>query len=365
MTEHIPWAQPHLSGDEDTYLLDAIRSTWISGGRYVDQLEQRIGEHLASPQAVTTSNGTTALHLAYLALGIGPGDEVIVPGFSFAAPANMALAVGATPVFADVEPDTWCLDPEAVAAALTSRTRAIVAVHTYGNVCDMDPIMALAAERSVSVVEDTAEAVFSKYRGRWAGAIGDVGCLSFQATKTITTGEGGMVLCAGAELADMMRLIRNHGMRERRYFHSVVGHNFRLTNLQAALGCAQLDKLPEILASKQRAHEGYRSGLSGVNGLTLQTFRDGVDPAVWVTGVKLDPAVFGPRDEVMARMGEAGIETRPGFYAFHSMPIYPDAPRLPVSQDLADNVITLPSHSGLSEADVERVCQSLQDAGGN
>jgi perosamine synthetase len=358
----IPWALPHLFGNESANLLEAIESTWISGGRFVDDLERRLSEHLESPHVVSTSNGTTALHLAYLALGIGPGDEVIGPGFAFAAPANMTLALGATPVFADVDPDHWCLDPEQVANLITPNTKAIIAVHTYGNVCDMDALLALGKEHGVAVVEDTAEALFSRYRGKWAGAIGDLGSLSFQATKTITTGEGGAVLTADSERADLMRLIRNHGMRERRYFHSVVGHNFRLTNLQAALGCAQLDNLEEILAAKRRVYEGYRERLSDLEGVSLQGFCDGVDPLVWVTGVRLDPEAFGPRDAVMAAMSDAGVETRPGFYPFHAMPIYPEAPVLPVSEDLANRVITLPSHFGLGSEDVARVCDALQAA---
>lgn len=359
MSAGIPWALPHLFGNEGPLVLEALQSTWISGGRFVDDLERRLAAHLESPHVVTTSNGTTAIHLAYLALGIGPGDEVVVPGFAFAAPANMTLALGATPVFADVDPDHWCLDPARVAELITSKTKAIVAVHTYGNVCDMDALRALGAEHGVAVVEDTAEALFSKYRGRWAGAIGDLGSLSFQATKTITTGEGGAVLTADPERADLMRLIRNHGMRERRYFHDVVGHNFRLTNLQAALGCAQLDNLPEILAAKERVYQGYRQGLADAEGLALQGFCEGVEPLVWVTGVRLDRDAFPPRDEVMKSMAAAGIETRPGFYPFHAMPIYPDAPVLPVSQELAEQVITLPSHFGLGPEDVARVCDAL------
>jgi len=236
----IPWAKPSFCGNEQRYVSEAIASTWISAGNFVDRFECEFAGYTGSPYAMTSSNGTTALHMALLALSVGPGDEVVVPGFAFMAAANVALHLGAKPVFAEVDPVTWCMTANDVERCLSPRTKAIVPVHTYGNVCAMDEIIALAKDRSVVVVEDAAEAFGSRYKNRQAGSIGQLGTFSFHATKTITTGEGGMVVTDSCELRDRLYLYRNHGMLRTRYWHEVAGHNFRLTNMQAAMGCAQL-----------------------------------------------------------------------------------------------------------------------------
>jgi perosamine synthetase len=281
----IPWAKPTLYGDEIDTVVDALRSTWISGGPYVDAFEDEIARRLDSPYAIAVSNGTTALHLAFLGLGIGPGDEVIVPGFTFVAAANMALAVGANLVFADVDPSTWLLEPASVARLISPRTRAIVVVHLYGNVADMDALLEIAGEHRTAVVEDAAEAAFCRHKGRFAGTMGDVGTLSFQATKTITTGEGGMVLTGDEQMFRRMLLLRDHGMRQdKRYWHDVVGYNYRLTNLQAALGCAQLRHLDTIRAERARVHRTYRNCLAGINNFQQQVFDKDVDALLDLCG---------------------------------------------------------------------------------
>ena len=259
----IPWYKPHFWGNEQKYVSEAINSTWISGGSYVDRLESTMAGTLDVDNVITTSNGTT-LMLAFLALGIGPGDEVIVPGFCFVAPVNMVLAVGATPIFADIEPDTWLLSPQSVKQKIGRKTKAIVAVHTYGNICDMRALVGIAAENNLYLVEDVAEAAFSELAGKQAGTFGEFGTFSFQATKTITTGEGGAVSTGSDYLGARARVIRNHGMStDRRYWHEVVGHNFRLGNLQAALGCAQLENLGEIIENKG-AYKRYLNNLRDV-----------------------------------------------------------------------------------------------------
>jgi perosamine synthetase len=356
----IPWAKPTFGGKEAAYLADALHSTWISGGPYVDNFEKEFTRRIGSPFGVTASNGTTALQLALLGLGIGPGDEVIIPGFTFVAPANMTIAVGATPVYADIDPLTWCLDPASVRRQITPRTRAIIPVHVYGNVCDMDALRELADKQHCFLIEDTAEAVFSKFRGRYAGTFGDAGTFSFQATKTITMGEGGLVATPHADLLQRMRQIRSHGMREgKRYWHDMVGHNFRLTNLQAAVGCAQLEAADALIADKLRVYQLYRGRLQGQRGIAMQRFSPEVDPVVWAVAVKLDPQVFnGDRDAVMAALAEDGIETRPGFYPFGAMPLY-HAPVLPVSQDVGANVVSLPSFASLTEEEIMYMCDRL------
>jgi perosamine synthetase len=361
MKKSIPWAKPVFSGREKEYLLDALESSWISGGQYIDRFEEEFTRHSGSRHGITTSNGTTALQLALLGLDVGPGDEVIVPGFTFVAPVNMVIAAGATPVYADIDGRTWCIDPASVEGLVTPRTKAIIAVHLYGNVCDMDAINAIAARRRLAVVEDTAEAAFSKYKGRYAGTLGDVGCFSFQATKTITMGEGGIVLTDSDELDGKMRVIRDHGMRKgKRYWHDAVGFNFRLTNLQAAVGCGQFENIGDIIANRRRVFGLYHEELGDTQGVQMQHFPPEVEPVVWAIAVKVDKDAFkGDRDFLMGRMTDAGIETRPGFYPLGVMPLY-DTPVLPVSAEVGLNVISLPSYPSLTEEDIRFICDRFR-----
>jgi len=358
--KHIPWAEPRYWGNEERYVNEALRSSWISGGPYVERLEAALGRYCRSPHAVATSNGTTALHAAYLALGVQPGDEIIVPAFAFMAAANIALHMGAKPVFADVDADTWCVTAETIARCITPRTRGIVPVHSYGNVCDMDPIVALAEQRRVWVLEDAAEALGSTYRGRAAGAIAPIGTYSFHATKTITTGEGGAVVTRDAALAERMQLYRSHGVKARRYWHDVAGHNFRLTNLQAAIGCAQFESIESIVRERRRVYHGYLRALADVPGATVQQVTPGVDPLVWAIALRLDDAVYPQgRDRVMAQMAEVGIETRPGFHAAGEMTHLYHAPGTPVASTLARQVISVPSSPTVSDEEIAHVTRRL------
>ena len=357
----IPWARPDFWGNEFEYVHQAMQSTWISGGEFVDRLEREIAEWSGVRHALAVNNGTSAIQLAYLAVGLRPGDEVVVPGFGFLAAANVALNMGAVPVFADVAPDTWCVTAAAVAACLTARTRAVVPVHTYGNACAMDPIMELCRAKDIPVIEDAAEAFGTRYRGRYLGSIGDLGTLSFQATKTITTGEGGMVLTSRDELVEPMTLYRSHGMLRRRYLHEVAGYNFRLTNLQAALGCAQFERIEDIIAARRRMQAAYEERLSPVDGVTLQVFESDVEPVLWAVSARLDQAFFPQgRDAVIAHLQADGIETRNGFCSPVEMPhLYGSVNDIPVARALSDWVISLPSYPTLSVSDIDRVCASL------
>jgi perosamine synthetase len=355
----IPWYKPNFWGREKDYMTEALESTWISGGEFLDRLESEMARILDVRHVVTTSNGTTSLMLSYLCLGIGPGDEVIIPGFTFAAPANMAIAVGAQPIFADIDPYTWLLCSKSVEEKVTSKTKAIVPVHIYGNVCDMDEIMRIARKYNLFVIEDVAEAAFSNYRGKQAGTFGDFGSFSFQATKTITTGEGGAVCTGSDDLQERARLIRSHGMRPaRRYFHEVVGHNFRLTNLQAALGCAQLEHIDDIVANKKRVFARYQKHLANMPGVRVQAITPGCDPVMWAIAVKVSAP--GSRDQLMENLKIQGIETRPGFYAFSDMPVY-RAGYLPVTKDVAESVLSLPSYTMISDEDIDYICSVLSD----
>jgi perosamine synthetase len=360
----IPWARPNFWGDEQRYLVDALSSSWISGGPFVDRLEREFAAYCGSRHALAVANGTAALHAAYLALSVRPGDEIVVPGFGFLAAANIALHMSASPVFCNVDPETWCMRAEDVASVLTDRTSAIVVVHTYGNVCDLDEILALARERNVPVVEDAAEAFPSRYRGQVAGTLGLLGCFSFQATKTITTGEGGMLVTDDDALAERIALYRSHGLlRKRHYWHELPGHNFRLTNLQAALGCAQLERLDAIIAERRRVSDRYHERLSSVPGIIPQRFADNVNPTVWAIAVRLNPAVYPQgRDVVMAQMHDANIETRPGFYAPSEIGYF-YCRRLPLCEQISRSVICLPGYPTLSDSDIDRICDCLGSLG--
>ena len=359
--KNIPWAKPDYWGNEQLYLTKALSSTWISDGEFLDRFEKDFAKYNGVPFALTASNGTTALHMAYLALDIKPGDEVVVPGFAFLAAANLALHMGAKPVFAEVDSATWCLRAEDIEKCLSKRTKAIVPVHTYGNVCNMDEILALADRYDIPVIEDAAEAFASNYKNRMAGTMGLLGSFSFQATKTITTGEGGMVLTRDKRLFERMALYRSHGMlRKRFYWHELAGHNFRLTNLQAAVGCAQLEKIDKIIKQRRRVHEQYLALLKDNPGVTLQYFSPDVKVVLWALAVKLDPVAYPQgRDGVLGQLKEAQIEARPGFCAPSIMKHLYECPKLPICENLSQQVISLPFYPTLREPQIKRICTVL------
>jgi perosamine synthetase len=359
--KYIPWAKPDFWGNEIKYVTDALESSWISGGAYLDRLETDFRKLLKTKHVLAVSNGTTAIHLAYLGLGLKPGDEVIVPGFAFMAAANIALHMNLKPVFAEVDAETWCLSAKNLSHYISSKTKAIVAVHTYGNVCDIDEIMKIADEHGIAVIEDCAESLFSKYKGRYCGTFGKINTFSFQATKTITTGEGGLVVTDSDELNKKMALYRSHGMDRGKkfYWHDLPGHNFRLTNFQAAIGVAQLEKTDVILIERKRVYEQYKKRLSTKDGIAFQKIKKETDPVIWAIAVKLEAKYFAQgRDKVIEQMKAKGIETRPGFYASGLLPIY-ESHSLPVCEDISKNVISLPSFPSLQNEDIAFICEEL------
>jgi len=357
----IPWAKPALWGREKDYIINALESLWISGGEYIERLENDFAELFNKKCVLAVCNGTAAIQLPYLALGLKPGDEVIVPGFSFMAAANLALQMNLRPVFAEVDPDTWCITAENVERLISPRTRVIVPVHTYGNVCNMKEIYAVANKHRLIIIEDCAEALFSKISGLYCGTFGDCGSFSFQATKTITTGEGGLVITDDDDLYKKMLLYRSHGLLERgSYNHALPGNNFRLTNLQAAFGCAQFEKSTVIIEKREKMHGKYYNLLCSQAGWKLQAFRPEVQPILWAFALKLDPQAFPQgRDTVINQLKEKSIETRPGFTASSLMGIY-EPHSLPVCEDLSRNILTLPSFPSIREEEIEYVCNQLK-----
>ncbi len=360
MSEHnIPWMEPVYWGNEEKYVVDALKSSWISGGKYTDLFEGRFANYIGAKYALTTSNGTSALHLAYLGLGLVAGDEIIVPGYCFMAAANVAINIGLKPVFVDVDRDTWCLSPADVERKITSKTKAIIPVHTYGNVSDMTPIIELANRYGLFVIEDAAESLGSKYAGQQSGTIGDVGTFSFHATKTVTTGEGGMVVTDNEDVYKRMVLYRNHGMGVRRYWHEVPGYNFRLTNLQAALGLAQLEKIESIHIRKKDVYECYCNLLKDVADVEMQLITKKIEPSVWATAVCINGNI--DRDKVICRLNNLGIEARTGFYSANDLShLYGDQ-TTPVSNFLSQNIICLPSSPRITFTQIKYVCSCLAE----
>ena len=360
MKNFIPWAKPSLWGNEKKYVADALNSLWISGGKYIEQLEEGFCTLFNKKYALAVCNGTAAIHLPYLSLGLKPGDEVIVPGFSFMAAANLALQMHLKPVFAEVDPVTWCITANTIEKLITPNTKAVVPVQTYGNVCDMDNLVSLAKARNIQIIEDCAESLFSKYKDCYCGTYGYVGCFSFQATKTLTTGEGGLVVTDDDEIYQRMILYRSHGLGVRgTYGHVLPGHNFRITNMQAAMGCAQFEKFEKITGERKRIHQSYRRVLERQHGFVLQHFPQSVDPVLWAFAFKLEPTAFPQgRDTVIRQLKEKGIETRPGFTASSMLDIY-EKHRLPVCENLSQNVISLPTFAGLKEDDINYICTAL------
>lgn len=361
----IPVGAPALVGREREYVLDCLDSTWISAsGPYIGRFEDGFARFCGTRHAVACVNGTAAVHLALLALGLGAGDEVIVPALTFVASANPVRYCGARPVFVDSEPRTWNADPSLIEAAITPRTRGIVAVHLYGHPADMDAICAIAARHGLWVLEDAAEAHGAVCRGRTVGSIGTVAAFSFYGNKILTAGEGGMVVTDDGELAARARQLRGQGQDpQRRYWFPVLGYNYRMTNVAAAIGLAQLECAEWHLARRREIASWYREDLEGVPGLELSPQEPWARSAYWIFCVVLDQQRFGPRDAVMKALEADGIETRPFFPPLHTLPIYAadhDQRSLPVAEDLARRGVNLPSSAQIAREDVAYVAQRLR-----
>jgi perosamine synthetase len=358
----IPVYRPDLSGNEQRYVMECLETNWISSiGAFIPRFENAVAEVTGARHVIAVSNGTVALHLALHSLGIGPGDEVIVPTFTYIASVNTILQTGATPVFADSQASDWLLDPADVARRITPRTKAIVAVHLYGAACNMTALMALAHQHDLHVIEDCAEAFGTKWDDRHVGTIGTVGTFSFFGNKTITTGEGGMVICNDDTLATEMRLVKGQGQSaDRRYWHDRLGFNYRMTNICAAIGLAQMERATETLTRKAAIAAHYSELLADLP-VTLQSLPPQTDSALWLLTLLLPKGT--DRDRLMADMSADAIETRPVFFCANTMPVYVGlgrADRFPVAEDIAARGISLPSFPALTRSEIEHVVQSLR-----
>jgi perosamine synthetase len=357
----IPVSEPNLSGKELEYVQDCIESSWISSiGKYVTKFEKLFADFCGVSHAISTSSGTSALHLALLSLGIRAGDEVIIPDLTFVASANPILYCGAKPVPVDVDRMSWNLDPSKIEERITTNTKAIMAVHLYGNPCDMDQILKIARKYRLNVIEDAAEAHGASYKGKRVGGIGDLGAFSFYGNKIITTGEGGMITTNNKEFAKEIRMLRDHAMSpSRRYWHDVLGYNYRLTNIQAAIGVAQMEQIDSFIETKRRNASLYKSFLNDVNGITLPPESEDCNSVYWMYSVLIEDVFGVSRDELIVKLAEKNIDSRPFFYPLNHLPMYNNNESFPVAEELSFKGINLPSATTLTEEDIKVVCNAL------
>ena len=356
MSYKFPVYRPHFTGKERENVLNCIDSTWISSkGKFINEFEEGFAEFVGVKHAFAVSNGTVALHLALEALGVGRGDEVIVPTLTYIASANSVRYTGAEVVFAESESKYWQLDPEDVERRITSRTKAIMPVHLYGHACEMDRLQKIADRHGVALVEDCAEALGTYFGGQHAGNFGKIGTFSFFGNKTITTGEGGMVVTNDDKLAHMISRLKGQGLASNReYWHDIIGYNYRMTNICAAIGCAQLDAATDILAKKKEIAQNYRNGIEGLP-VYVQDVRPGTEHSYWMVTFLVDSE--NDRDPLRALLRSNGVETRPMFPPIHQMPMYcRSGQEFPVADKLARCGFNVPSYPDLSPEDVDSIC---------
>lgn len=364
MKNFISVAVPNLNGNEKKYVNDCLDSTWISSkGKYIDLFEKSFAEYCGVEHAISCCNGTAALHPPLIALGVGEGDEVIVPTLTYIATANAVSYCGAKPVFVDCDEKTWNIDAKKIEEKITSKTRGIIVVHIYGNPVDMDPIMEIAKKHNLFVIEDAAEAHGAMYKGKKVGTIGDIGVFSFFGNKVITTGEGGMIITNNSKLAENMRMIKGQGMDpNKRYWFNMIGYNYRMTNIEAAIGLAQLENIDGHIEERRKVYGWYKKYLEDIkNFISFQCDEKNSTNVYWMVSILLNDKCKISRDEMMNKLLEDNIETRPVFYPLHEMPPYfEDTSDYRVSEDIASRGINLPTHSLLTEDDVKYICDSIK-----
>jgi perosamine synthetase len=364
----IPLVKPKFNGNELEYVTECISTGWISSqGKFVSKFENSFAGYINAKYAVAVSNGTVGLDLALMALGVGPGDEVIVPDLTFAATINAVLHVGATPVIVDVDPVSLCINIADCYEFASDRLKAIIPVHLYGDSADISKLLNFCREKNVFLIEDCAEAVGTRYNNECLGSFGDASVFSFFGNKTMTTGEGGMVLFKNEDVANRAKILRDHGMSpNRRYWHDMVGYNYRLTNIQAAIGVAQLERLDEFILGKRSNANLYNEILKTFEEIHLPVERSDVFHTYWLYTILLPKRLNGHRDRIIQKLIEAGIEARPIFYPLHQMPIYSKYKKVgqgfTYSTDASSRGISLPSYPHMTEYEILKVTRALLTA---
>jgi perosamine synthetase len=368
----IPVNEPRLAGSENQYVQECLSTGWISSeGHFIHDFEERWAAYCGMSHGVAVSNGTVALEIAVACLGLQPGDEVILPSFTIISCAQAVTLAGLKPVLVDCDPRTWCMDVSQVEARITPRTRALMPVHIYGHPVDMDPLQALARKYDLVIIEDAAEAHGASYKDRKCGGLGDLSCFSFYANKIITTGEGGMVLTRDPDQAEKLRELRNLCFKkERRFLHTELGHNYRLTNLQAAIGLAQLEKIEESLAQKRWMGAAYTQRLKHLRSLQLPVEEAWATNVYWMYGLVLDLTTGMDAVEFARRLAELGVMTRPFFLGMHEQPVFHQMglfldEKYPVTERIARQGLYLPSGMTLTEAQLSQVCEAVEQVLGD
>jgi perosamine synthetase len=369
--ERIPVAGPWITEKEISYVTDAVTNAWYGNANvYHDRFERAFAEYLGVSYAVALPSCTSAIHLSLLALNVGPGDEVIVPDATWIASAAPIAYVGATTVFADIDEETWCLSPSSLASCITEKTKAVIPVDLYGNMPDMDAVLKVARSRGVAVIEDAAEAAGAEYKGKKAGSFGDTGVFSFHGSKTLTTGEGGMLVTDSEDLYRRVLFLRDHGRKpgDKMFWNREVAYKYKMSSMQAALGLAQLERLDELMARKREIFRWYKERLSGVDGLTLNPESQWAKNGYWMVTVVLDERFGIEKDYLMREMDARDIDCRPFFHPLSSIPAYEHTQqarhareRNHVSYKICPYGINLPSSLKITEEQVDRVCETLKD----
>lgn len=358
-----PVYQPCLTGNEKKYVDECLETSWISSkGHFVTDFENVFSNYIGVKHGVAVFNGTVAIHLALMSLGIKEGDEVIVPSFTYVASANPVVMVGAKPVFVDSLLSSWQMDPEDIKNKLTVKTKAVITPHMYGHPCDMDAICKICKDNNLYLIEDCAEAIGSQYHGKMIGSFGDISCFSFFGNKTITCGEGGMVLTNDDELYHKAANLKNQGLSPvREYWHDVVGYNYRMTNIQAAIGLAQFEHIEPIIQAKIDNATWYMEELANLPVVFHKPSEKGIVHTYWMCSILCEDMYT--RDHLRSYLKENGVETRPTFNTIHTMPMYIDNNNrgFPVAQSLAERGMNLPSYPQLTRNDIKEICNIIRD----
>jgi perosamine synthetase len=361
-TARIHYTKPSITGLEVRYAEDAARNGWgPQCYAYIDRFETAFRDHLETRHAIATSSCTGALHMGLAALGIGPGDEVILADSNWIASAAPITYLGATPVFVDILADSWCIDPEKAEAAITPRTKAIIAVHLYGNLCDMDRLMAIGAAHDIAIIEDAAEAIGSIFKGRKAGSIGTFGTFSFHGTKTITTGEGGMFVTSDADLYQRVLTLSNHGRaagQTRQFWPDMIGYKYKISNIQAAIGCAQIERIEELIVRKHDILTYYKERLEP-HGFTMNPEPPGCRIGGWMPNAVFPRESGLTRDLVKDHFNRAGIDARVFFHPLSGLDFFEARPENRIAREIPERAINLPSYHDMTKTDLDRVIDTL------
>ena len=366
MKPRIPYTKPSITELEVRYATDAAANGW--GERcyeYIDRFQQAFAAHLGVRHAIATSSCTGALHMGLAALGIEPGDEVIMADTNWVATAAPIVHLGAKPVFVDILPDSWCIDPELAELAITPRTKAIIAVHLYGNLCDMDKLLAIGRKHGIPVVEDSAEAIGSVYHGKRAGSMGCFGTFSFHGTKTVTTGEGGMFVTDDSQLYEKVLTLSNHGRarhQSKQFWPDVVGFKYKMSNVQAAIGCAQMERVTDLISRKRSIFAAYRDAATDIDGISLNPEPAGTQNGFWMPTVVFGKTTGVTTEQIATAFAAENIDARVFFHPLSSTPPFTGNPVCSRSSEISNRAINLPSFHDISEVEQERVMRVVREA---